>query len=186
MKGWEGRGRPRRWPASRASPDYHQIRPTEGNFLTGTWPFFERASFPRESKLALLVVQAPGRREGAACGRGRRRARGAGAGRCPGRQGSRAQGHRRTWINGGWDGGAAGREPTLARVGSRLPWTGRRGPRDLRPPPRVRLYSPSSSYCNAVLGSAGCWLRSVYVETCRLHLDLPSAFFLPFLENHCY
>lgn len=70
--------------------------------------------------------------------------------------------------------------------GDRLPWTGRRGPRDLRPPPRVRLYSPSSSYCNAVLGSAGCWLRSVYVETCRLHLDLPSAFFLPFLENHCY
>lgn len=167
---------------SRLSPD-----PTYGRKL----PHRHVAIF-RESVIPPRIQTSTARRTGTRTEGGSRlwtrtpQGQGAGAGRCPGRQGSRAQGHRRTWINGGWDGGAAGREPTLARVGSRLPWTGRRGPRDLRPPPRVRLYSPSSSYCNAVLGSAGCWLRSVYVETCRLHLDLPSAFFLPFLENHCY
>lgn len=99
MKRWEGCGRPRRCSASQASPDYYAIRPTERNFLICTETFFKRASFLRESKIALLVRQVTRQMEGATC---RHRSSRAAMGRSqamswlPGTadsHGSRAQGH---------------------------------------------------------------------------------------------
>lgn len=75
MKWWEGCGRPRRCSGSQASPDYYESRPTERNFLICTEPFLKSASFPCESKIALLVVRVMGRMAGATCRHRHSRAR---------------------------------------------------------------------------------------------------------------